>query len=64
MQSKIHADNCQSLPTKKITDYLLGWPKSLLGFFHKMLQKSLNELFGQSIFNFKETKNPLSTPLS
>ena len=26
---------------------LLGWPKSSFGFFHKMLWKNLNELFGQ-----------------
>ena len=27
--------------------YIVGWPKSLFGFFHKMLCKNLNELFGQ-----------------
>ena len=26
---------------------VLGWPKSSLGFFHKMLQENPNELFGQ-----------------
>ena len=26
---------------------VLGWPKSLVGFFRKMLQKNPNELFGQ-----------------
>ena len=26
---------------------LLGWPKSLFGFFHKILQKNPNEVFGQ-----------------
>ena len=25
----------------------IGWPKSLFGFFHKMLQKNPNDLFGQ-----------------
>ena len=28
--------------------YLLGWPKCLFGFFHKMLQKNPNERFGQA----------------
>ena len=27
--------------------YLLAWPKGSFGFFHKILQKNLNELFGQ-----------------
>ena len=26
---------------------ILGWPKSSFGFFHRTLQKSPNELFGQ-----------------
>ena len=26
---------------------VLGWPKSLFGFFHKMLWKNPSELFGQ-----------------
>ena len=31
---------------KASTKYM-DWPKSLFGFFHKMLQKNPNELFGQ-----------------
>ena len=31
----------------KINRILLGWPKSLFGFFCNILQKNLNELFGQ-----------------
>ena len=27
--------------------YLWGWPKSLFGFFHNILQKNANDLFGQ-----------------
>ena len=27
--------------------YILGWPKRSFGFFHKILWKNLNELFGQ-----------------
>ena len=26
---------------------ILGWPKGLFGFFHNILQKNPNELFGQ-----------------
>ena len=29
----------------KINGILLGWPKSLFGFFCSILQKNLNELF-------------------
>ena len=29
----------------KINGILLGWPKSLFGFFCNILQKNLNELF-------------------
>lgn len=32
---------------KKITDYLLGWPKSLLGFFISFFEKNPSECFGQ-----------------
>ena len=33
---------CYDIPSK-----LLGWPKSLFGFFHKRLWKNPNKLFGQ-----------------
>lgn len=32
-----------------ILNYALGWPKSSLGCFQKMLQKNSNALFGQHI---------------
>ena len=31
---------------KKTTLIIVGWPESLFGFFHKMLQKNPNELSG------------------
>ena len=39
----------QRKPLKLIISlmYVLGWPKSSFRFFHKMLQTSPNELFGQ-----------------
>ena len=33
--------------TDIIMCHVLGWPKSSFGFFHKMVQKNLNKLFGQ-----------------
>lgn len=47
---------------------LLGWPRSLFGFFHHILQKNLKKLFGQPniiepwwevFFHFIKVKNPL-----
>ena len=31
----------------KVGILILGWPKSSFGFFHYMVQKNPNELFGQ-----------------
>ena len=39
--------------------YVLGWPTSLFGFFHAILQENLNELFGQS--NTNATYRPKDT---
>ena len=37
----------EALPTCGSWMQLLGWPKSYLGFFHTILWKHLNQLFGQ-----------------
>ena len=44
--------------------WILGWPKSLLGFFHKMWWKNPNELFGQpsnSCVNLVTRSSTIST---
>ena len=35
------------MKSKRKGEKLLGWPRISFGFFHKMLQKNLNKLFGQ-----------------
>ena len=43
----------------RIHKMLLGWPKSSLGFFHEMLQKNPNELFGQHSSSGKNLRQPV-----
>ena len=38
-------NGCRTLT--KTESLVWGWPKSLFRFFHEMVQKNLNKLFGQ-----------------
>ena len=54
---------CKHHPILWASVFVLGWPKSLFGVFHKILQKNPNKLFGQPNiiciyleFNIEENK--------